>query len=299
MQSPMLTIQYLEDSASLAQLDPRLVIDKLRLAAERLPITHLLVGWYLPIPLLEALRLEAERLGMRFIRWQPLLTTDRVFIPTSSCQVVTLTGNTLAGFQDLPEFTFACPNHPAVQEAVISHLGDLVRQGLFQGFFLDRVRFPSPAQDPLNHLTCFCEHCRHKAAEMDLDLEGIRQEILRSTHQENGRISLVKALLSGDAESDQADQIRGLAQFLAFRKHSILDFLTNVTKLFRQAHLEIGLDCFSPSLTHMVGQDLSAMGECADWVKLMTYAHTNAPAGLPFELSGFTPVSHFFYPAQR
>ncbi len=286
MEPRILTIQYLEDSASLAQLDPGLVIDKLRAAAERLPITHLLVGWHLPIPLLEALRREAERLGMRFIRWQPLLTGDRVFIPASSCQVVTLTGNTLTGFQNLPEFTFACPNHPAVQAAMISHIADLIRQGLFQGFFLDRVRFPSPAQDPLNQLTCFCEHCRLKAAQMDLDLEGIRQEIFRSTRQENGRISLVKALLSADAGSDQADQIRGLAQFIAFRKHSILDFLTNVTKLFRQARLEIGLDCFSPSLTHMVGQDLRAMGECADWVKLMTYAHTHAPAGLPFELSG-------------
>jgi hypothetical protein len=36
----------------------------------------------------------------------------------------------------------------------------------------------------------------------------------------------------------------------------------------------------------MVGQEIRAMGECVDWVKLMTYAHTNAPAGLPFELSG-------------
>ncbi len=282
----MLTLQYLEDSASLAQLDPRLVIDKLRAAAERLPITHLLIGWHLPRHLLEVLRLEAEHTGMRFIRWQPLLTGDRVFMPASSCQVVTLTGDSLTGYQNLPEFTFACPNHPAVQAAVISHIGDLVRRGVFQGFFLDRVRFPSPTQDPLNQLTCFCEHCRRKAAAMDLDLEGIRQAILRSARQENGRISLVKALLSGDAESDLADQIRGLAQFLAFRKHSILDFLTNITKLFRQAHLEIGLDCFSPSLTHLVGQDLNAMGECADWVKLMTYAHTNAPAGLPFELSG-------------
>jgi len=52
--------------------------------------------------------------------------------------------------------------------------------------------------------------------------------------------------------------------------------------------MEIGLDCFSPCLTSMVGQDLQGMSKFADWIKLMTYAHTNAPAGLPFELAGLT-----------
>jgi hypothetical protein len=36
----------------------------------------------------------------------------------------------------------------------------------------------------------------------------------------------------------------------------------------------------------MVGQDLGGMSKSVDWIKLMTYAHTYAPAGLPFELSG-------------
>jgi hypothetical protein len=36
----------------------------------------------------------------------------------------------------------------------------------------------------------------------------------------------------------------------------------------------------------MVGQDLTSMGGLVDWIKLMTYAHTFAPAGIPFELSG-------------
>jgi hypothetical protein len=50
--------------------------------------------------------------------------------------------------------------------------------------------------------------------------------------------------------------------------------------------MEVGLDCFSPSLTNLVGQNLSRLGGCADWVKIMTYARTLAPAGLPYEYSG-------------
>jgi len=35
-----------------------------------------------------------------------------------------------------------------------------------------------------------------------------------------------------------------------------------------------------------VGQDLAALDSIGDWIKPMTYLHTFAPAGLPFELNG-------------
>jgi hypothetical protein len=282
----MLSIQYLEDSPNLAQLDPKLVVNKLRAAAECLPFTHLLIGWHLPMPLLEACRAEADRLNMRFIRWQPLLAGDRDLQPDPMWQTVNMRGNKFAGFGNLPEFTFVCPNQPKVQEMVIQHLDNLVHQGLYQGFFLDRFRFPSPSSDPISNLACFCESCHHKAAEYGLDLEEIRREILRSTLEEKGRITLVRALLSAGLSPEQAEQNSMIVQFLAFRKRCILEFLATVSQMLRQAHLELSLDCYSPCLTHMVGQDLGAMSELVDWIKLMTYAHTFAPAGIPFELSG-------------
>ena len=286
MQSPMLTIQLLEDSPDLAQLDQKQVVNKLRAAAERLPFTHLIIGWHVPLPLLEACRMEAEHLGIRFLRWQPLLTTVKEFQPDSTWQTEGLTGGKVAGYRGLPEFTFACPNHPAVQEAVYKHLDNLVRQGVYQGFFLDRVRFPSPSTDPINDLTCFCEYCQHKAATYGLDLKGIREEILRQTLEEKGRLSLIKTLLSGKSDPVQADWNLDVIQFLTFRKRSVCDFLARISQPLREAHLEIGLDCYSPSLINMVGQDLNTMCEYVDWIKLMNYAHTYAPAGIPFELSG-------------
>jgi hypothetical protein len=97
---------------------------------------------------------------------------------------------------------------------------------------------------------------------------------------------LVQVLLLREPKPNQAEPSPMIDQFLAFRKRSISDFLAIVSTPLRQAHLELGLDCFSPCLTHMVGQDLDAMSEFVDWIKLMTYTHTFAPAGLPFELSG-------------
>jgi hypothetical protein len=286
MSSLMLTIQYLEDSPTLFQLDRKQVVNKLRAAAECLPFTHLLIGWNVPPPLLEACRKEAERLGMRFLRWQPLLTTDKHLQPDPTWQTVGLTGRKVSSYRGLPEFTFFCPNHPTFQEAIYKHLVKLVRLGLYHGFFLDRVRFPSPSADPVNDLACFCEHCQRKAADDGLDLVKIQGEILRQTLDEKGRTSLINALLSGKTEPEYSDQSLAFNQFIAFRKRSVRDFLAFIAQSLREAHLEIGLDCFSPSLTHMVGQDLNALSKLVDWIKLMTYAHTFAPAGVPYELSG-------------
>jgi hypothetical protein len=292
MSSLILTIQYLEDSPALLQLDRKLVVNKLCAAAERLPFTHLLIGWNVPPPILDACRTEAERLKMRFLRWQPLLTTDKDIQPDPTWQTVGLTGRKISGYRGLPEFTFFCPNHPAVQEVIYKHLVKLVRLGVYQGFFLDRVRFPSPSTDPVNDLGCFCEHCRRKAADDGLDLGKIQGEILRQTLDEKGSISLINALLSGKTNPEYSDQSLTFSQFIAFRKRSMRDFLAFIVQPLREDHLEIGLDCFSPSLTHMVGQDLNTLSELVDWIKLMTYAHTFAPAGIPYELSGL--VHHLF-----
>jgi len=283
----MLTIQYLEDSPTLDQLDLKAVVNKLCAAAERLPITHLLIGWNVPLFLLDACRSEAERLGIHFLRWHPLLTTDKRFRPNPTWQTEGLMGDKLVGYHGMPEFTFFCPNHPAVQEAVYKHLLVLVRQGIYQGFFLDRVRFPSPSTHPVSDLGCFCEHCQRKSVEVGLDLRNVQRRILQQIQDEKGRISLTNSLLSGQTNPEDSDQGLVVSQFLAFRKRSVRDFLALIVQPLRDAQMEIGLDCFSPSLTHMVGQDLHALSELVDWIKLMTYAHTLGPAGLPYELSGF------------
>jgi hypothetical protein len=63
-------------------------------------------------------------------------------------------------------------------------------------------------------------------------------------------------------------------------------FVEAVAGQVRAEGLAVGLDCFSPALAHMVGQDLGALAGRCDWIKVMTYGHAFGPAGLPFELMG-------------
>ena len=282
----ILSIQYLEDAPGLPERETSAVVDKLRAAADRLPISHLLIGWHLPPRLLYACRKEAERLGMRFLRWHPLLTGDDVFLPESSHQVIGVSGHKVPGYRDKSEFTFVCPNHPEVREAASGRIEALLKEGLYQGFFLDRVRFPSPTRNPLDDLGCFCEHCRLRAATIELDLEQVRNTIIDLDQTSKGRFSLMQILLGGMAQGLPNEATALLLAFLKFRSQSMNDFVNMISKSLKQAGLEIGLDCFSPCLTGMVGQDLHSLGPCADWIKVMSYAHTRGPAGIPFELTG-------------
>jgi hypothetical protein len=86
MSAPIITIQYLEAAPELGDLDACMVAEKLEAAFERLPFSHLLIGWELPQTLLEACRLRAEKLGLRFLRWHPLLTGDGTLTPQPAWQ---------------------------------------------------------------------------------------------------------------------------------------------------------------------------------------------------------------------
>jgi hypothetical protein len=79
-----------------------------------------------------------------------------------------------------------------------------------------------------------------------------------------------------------------LEAFFDFRSNSITRTVQYAARLARQEGLNVGLDCFSPSLARMVGQDLSTLDKCCDWIKLMTYPRVFGPAGLPFELNALS-----------
>jgi hypothetical protein len=279
-----IAIQYLESRPELAARPVDAVRQRLRIAGERLPISNILIGWHLPHHLLEACHQETGKLGAKFYRWHPLLTGDGTFYPCPEWRVIGLNGEPIAGFQDMPEFTFVCPNRPAAAEAVLRRVDEIISSGDYDGVFLDRIRFPSPASNPAAALGCFCKSCQQAATQKDLDLAEIRTTLQEWVKKPSGRCDLVRILLKPPETQPDTQQAQALQTFIKFRSESITAFVSKVVDQFHANGLLVGLDCFSPMLAPMVGQDLSALGKPVDWVKLMSYAHTLGPAGLPFEL---------------
>ncbi|MBN2146844.1 MAG: hypothetical protein JW726_05625 [Anaerolineales bacterium] len=273
----ILAAQYLESVPS--GLTPEQARSCLRHAFDILPLTHILLGWDVPPAIESVIADETARHSAKLYQWHPLLTGDQESPPDWHTR--NLHGEPIPGYNHLPEFTFLCPNHPAVVDFITARIEKVVQRRIYHGLFLDRIRFPSPTASPEDHLGCFCKHCCRAAREAGFDLEEVRIQINGMLPEKQGRIALLQNLFTRLPEADSSVQA-----FLRFRADSITQRVAATSLLLNAAGIEVGLDCFSPSLAWMVGQDLRALGEIGLWTKIMTYPRTFGPAGLPFELLG-------------
>ena len=279
-------VQYLESCPELGDYAPEEVQRKLRAACEILPISIIILGWDVPQLLIEVCGKEAQRASAKLYRWQPLLTSDGEFPVKTDYQVIGLSGRRVAGHLNMSEFTFMCPNNPDLDSELFAHMEKIFKRGIFDGIFLDRMRFPALSNEPKNNLSCFCPHCHAKAKSDGLDLSAVQDQIKQMLISKKGVLQFVRMILgSGNIEELTPSQV-ALRKFLDFREGSITHIVRQMEELARGYGWEVGLDCFSPTLTYSVGQDLAALDRIGDWIKTMTYIHTYAPAGLPFELNG-------------
>jgi hypothetical protein len=276
-----IAIQYLEGQGNISVKKAR---EKLKAAFDILPIAKVLLGWNLPESLVDICAEVCERNGALLYRWQPLLTGDGEFCPEPEWTTISFNNEPVTGFQDQPEFTFTCPNRPEVKEAVSDNIVKFINNSPYQGLFLDRIRFPSPMADPEQHLACFCKDCEKKAALQGLDFELVRKSIGALPSNTDGIRQFINLLFNPEYPvQEESREVQAVHAFFSFRKKSVTDFVTEITQEINNKGLSVGLDCFSLSLTHAVGQDLDSLAACSDWIKIMSYAHTFGVAGLPYE----------------
>jgi hypothetical protein len=282
----LISIQYLEPGPQIAGISSQDARARLQVAFQRLPITRVLLGWNLPRYLVDACAGECARAGAELYLWQPLLAGDGIFRPRPEWRTVGLDGRPVGGHAGLEEFTFVCPNRPAARAAVLERLAGVIAGGEYQGVFLDRIRFPSPAADPARNLACFCEDCRRLAADAGLDLGSTRKFVRRLLQTPEGRRTAVDGLFA-PARAAVGDELsHALGQLLTFRQESITSIVKDAAGLVSARGLKAGLDCFSPGLAPMVGQDLAGLAAHCGWIKVMTYVRAFGPASIPFEIMG-------------
>jgi hypothetical protein len=117
-------------------------------------------------------------------------------------------------------FIFSCPNHPEARRKSLAGLEALLRAYPFDGVFLDKIRFPSPAGGFEMMLSCFCPYCRQKARSQGLDLERVQAELEDwvASHPQDGNSPVISSSLWLD------DLLSGhplLKQFFLLRCRSI------------------------------------------------------------------------------
>jgi hypothetical protein len=273
--------------SSPAALDEQLMLDCVRRVLEALDLDLLIVGFR-----------EAPEVFRRFCALnRPVDNVYLWFSALSDIQdmnesdlVVNWRGARSRGWGGWAEkggdveetFRFACPNNPAVREKTTLRLRELLQRYDFKGVFLDKIRFPSPANGADEMLSCFCDHCRGAAKAEGLDLNAV-VKIFTDRALDANALPLHRSC-SGHWLDSIADAHPLIARFLAFRTKSVARLVAQLADECRRLGRSVSLDLFSPSLAPLVGQDYHRLKECCDWAKPMTYRLARGPAGLRLEI---------------
>ncbi len=266
-------------------LNPQTLRRRLDEARQVLPIAGLITGSYENSAVFNELTLNKRENDPETYLWYNLLS-DYPGQDESESVITDRGGSCKKWFgwgedaQDevTESFMFSCPNHPAAREKALGGLSALLDRYSFDGVFLDKFRFPSPASGLDLTFSCFCPHCYKKATEAGLDLDEVKKE-LRDWAPQQFTVSertdtWLPALLSGKEV---------LKKFLRFRIDSVLDIVKEVRKITDAHGVKLGFDLFSPAFAAIVGYDYEELKKYADWVKPMTYQYAFGPAGLRLE----------------
>lgn len=224
-----------------------------------------------------------RKLGLEYYLWFPVLA-DNWERPARRAELVEDgcgrrgygSAGLWPGFTDIDEeFLFCCPNNPEAVADLLTSYGALLDRHAFDGVFLDRIRYPSPANGIEGLLSCFCPACRQAyEARYGGSLIGLRDDILKTLRESEEPEA---PLLLGGNPAWQAVK--------AFREESITNLVRRFLAPARDRGLTCALDLLSPALAPLVGQSYESLLPLADWVKAMTYLSAAGPAGLPLEFS--------------
>ena len=273
-----LIVQHLEGGSDLHRLAPGEAVEPLR-AARAVGMTDACLGWRLPQRLVDAVFAwrDAEAPDVRLWLWHPLLAGDGAWEPGPD-GAIGADGRPVPAFRGMPEFSFACPVREGVLAAALARLSDALATAAWDGVFLDKIRWPSPAPEPARHLACFCSACAERAGDdAAIDLGSVALFVAGLDTTPAGRRRLLRALAGLEIDD-------GLRSFLAWRGGVITAVVREAASAVRDTGRAVALDVFAPSLAPLVGQEIGRLAPLAEWVKAMCYTATLGPAGMAFEL---------------
>jgi hypothetical protein len=271
------------------------VIEAVHQAAEAAGIDILVLGGEEIPELYQALTGRRRRMIPQVFLWYAALADHPGLQP--GYRVVNSLGERSLGWGSIDpseeigeNFRFGCPNHPEMRRVIFDSLERQLKEYPFEGVFLDKIRFPSPANGLEEVFSCFCPFCRAAAKNDGLDLGAVqgllaRLRSIRILSENNLHPSVHTDWLANLMEALAREDQEILARALRFRARSITRLVEEIRALTRRMGVELALDLFSPGLAALVGQDYSALADLADWVKPMIYRRANGPAGLRLEIS--------------
>ncbi len=237
----------------------------------RLPAEAVIFGWHKDHMLNKEIVATIKRHQAKAFFWLPVFSENNFPKPFVSC------GGSRQNIGHGEEsFSFCCVSSPENIETTYQSFHSICQNLDLDGVFLDRIRYPSPANGFSMFKGCFCDRCRALYTEHNIDVSWLA----RLTPAQ-----AATAFFPSSAPAFRYSSTSPSAQALMTLKREIITKrVTALIDRFHAAGYKVGLDLFDPALADFVGQDVSVLAAKADFSKPMLYRVTNAPAGIPFEL---------------
>jgi len=188
-------------------------------------------------------------------------------------------------------FGSGCPNNPRIRKASLSRARDAASVEGVEAVVLDGIRFASPGEGIDTFLSCFCDVCRRKSAELGYDMREMKAS-LKGLVKSIGRLtpSRLQSVRGWKSPMDLLDlliRFPGILEWLRFRADCVCEHVTDIRKAIRSINpsCKLGAYLFTPSLSYLVGQDYRRLGELLDYVEPMVYRTGDGVACLNHEVA--------------
>jgi len=243
-----------------------------------LPVKKVIMGWAPGKALYEK---TAEFLAQRnidFYLWLPVFSETGAI--RELAPLIDMHGRPFETVKSLAaeDFSFYCPNNPRNIDKILDIFEQEFAAVPFSGVFLDKIRYPSFAQESV--FSCFCPHCLKEYEAAHFSPPALENALSRPMETPLG----IKSYLgNGNYVYEDND----ISKYFSLKAGIILKSMQRICAFFRERGLKIGFDVFAPFLSAFVGQDLTGFSNLCDFMKPMMYRVTNGPAGLPFEMEAF------------
>lgn len=246
-------------------------------------IDGIIVGWSLDQQIYRWLRTYTRKKGIELYLWFQVLAEFKSLGDFTN--VTDMDGKTLrsAVFDGDEEFSFYCPSHPDTLGSLRHIYEKYFSKIAFDGVFLDRIRFPSPAMDRNALFSCTCPFCMKRYERRGIGRRDIEEaQIHMQEGMEQGRFYCIEGYKNGKY-SFYSPKVE---KYLQVRTELITETVKELAEYFKGKGLKVGLDLFAPFLAVFVGQSYTELSTAADFVKPMLYRYTYTPAGMKYELEG-------------
>jgi len=250
-------------------LDTRSLLDKINKILSKTKITSVFIGWNKDSDLSDIVQ-YLKRNGAEIYLWLPVFSELDSLVDFSPLIIGQGREKAEISFSIGTEesFLFYCPSSNI--EKIISIYERYYNSDIYDGVFLDKIRYPSFIGGIQTVISCYCDYCM---AGYDFPEPGM----LLSANAANPL-----GIVSYKDLHYRLDE--GFEKLFDRKCDVIYHSLENLCTYFRGKGMKIGFDLFAPFLAYFVGQDYSRILGLADFVKPMFYGMTNAPAGMPFEI---------------